>query len=90
MKFLFLTPFELEEVAEEILSKEMKEGIFCRVDYSEQEETDVLKLTIKETTKEIPVHQFIEKLNQYFGIHITDYDVFEVGDFGEGFAFMIQ
>lgn len=90
MKLLFLTAYELEEVAEKIMSNESKELIVCETGFSEEQDTDVIRVKMNESSEDIPVTGFLSRLNQYFGVDIQEYDVYEVGDFGEGFAFAIK
>jgi hypothetical protein len=87
MKLLFLTPYELEEVVEEILEKEEFESVTCQAGYSEEINTDVLTVVRANSKEDVPISSFIKRLNEHYGVHILNYDVYEVGDFGEGFAF---
>ncbi|ADO59971.1 hypothetical protein [Paenibacillus polymyxa] len=90
MKMLFLSPSELSQKLKHIIEK--REGALqrCEIGYSEALQTDVAAITYVQTTKEVPIVDFVHDLNREFEVEILSYDVIEVGDFGEGFAFMIR
>ncbi|WCK57567.1 hypothetical protein PP175_26235 (plasmid) [Aneurinibacillus sp. Ricciae_BoGa-3] len=89
MKLLFLTPTELECVIEEILEDETNELIRCQSGFSEEKDTDIVKVMGSDKSDELPIENLIPRLNRYYGVHILGYDVYEVGYFGEGFSFAI-
>lgn len=88
MKFLFLKPREFEDTVKGIFLKEGKE-VEVTVGYSEELNTDILKLSSNET-EEIPLSSVLDKVAEYHNVIIQDYDVAEVSDFGEGFIFRID
>jgi hypothetical protein len=90
MKLLFLTPSELSDAVSEIVEKENGERLECSVGFSEEMETDVVTIGKHEEGKEVPIAQFVPQLNEHFQVNIESYDVIEVGDYGEGFAFVIK
>lgn len=88
MKILFLTESELEATIENFLEK-VGNPVKCNVGFSENLDTDIIKLNKKGDNEEkiLPVSQTFSWLNEYYGVNIKNYDVCEFGDFGEGFAF---
>lgn len=89
IKFLFLSPGELEKAISKIIKKEQGKNATCRVDYSETLQTDVINIQTSSEREEVPVKDFLKALSEQFNVDIKSYDVFEVGDYGEGFAFFI-
>lgn len=88
MKIEFLTNDELNVIAEEIMEKEVPCNT-CEVVYSEAVGTDVMNVYDAEgqLAKEVTIEDFMVELGRHLGILISRYDVIEVGEFGEGFAF---
>ncbi|WPS85561.1 hypothetical protein SMD22_00440 (plasmid) [Brevibacillus halotolerans] len=88
MKMIFYSVHELNKILEEIYESE-KDIIHCEVEFSEKLDTDVVVLYREKKTPhaEITIEDVFPKISQYLDETVTSYDVFEVGDFGEGFAF---
>jgi hypothetical protein len=90
MKLLFLSPIELSQALKNIMEKRKGLSLSCEVGYSEDLHTDVASIGNDEKVEEIPIQNFVGDLNQRYNVEIVSYDVFEVGDLGEGFAFVIH
>ncbi|MBP1309226.1 hypothetical protein JOD82_002246 [Paenibacillus sp. 1182] len=90
MKMLFLSPSELSLKLKHVIEKKEGTTLDCEVGYSEKLQTDVAEITYLQMTKEVPLQHFVTDLNREFEVEILSYDVIEVGDFGEGFAFTIR
>ncbi|MFF2531315.1 hypothetical protein ACFVS2_20645 [Brevibacillus sp. NPDC058079] len=92
MKTLFLTSAELTDVLTSIATSnnEQQQTKEYRVGFSENLRTDVLHITGDGETDDVPLTNFISQLNEYYQIHIKSYDVIEVGDIGDGFAFFYK
>lgn len=87
---MFLTQNELAETLSQI-AKEIHPGHTCRgISYSEQLETDVVLIEKGDATEEIPISHFLHDLSRFFNVNILTYDVYEVGDYGEGYVFEIE
>lgn len=93
-KLMFVNPSELSETITQIVRNEKNnQNIICEVGYSEEKDTDVAVITYadgKEIVEEVPIENFFSQLNEFYHEQIVSFDVYEVGDFGEGFAFSIQ
>lgn len=89
IKLLFLVQSELEEAVSEIIKQKQGKSVKCCVDYSETFQADVVKLQSSNEQKEILIKDLLNDLSNWFDVNITSYDVFEIGDYGEGFAFFI-
>ncbi|WCF11492.1 hypothetical protein NDS46_31540 (plasmid) [Paenibacillus thiaminolyticus] len=96
MKLLFLTPVELAETLTEVLRRERNNAnVICQVGYSEEQGADVAFISYTNNTEdtkpeEVPLTNFLKHLNEFYQVCIQSYDVYEVGDEGEGFAFQIK
>lgn len=88
MKFLFLKPREFEDTVKEMLLKEGQD-VEVTAGFSEERNTDILLLKGKEV-EEIPLEQVLDRLGKHLNVVIQEYDVTEVGDFGEGYLFRID
>ncbi|WPS85298.1 hypothetical protein SMD22_01335 (plasmid) [Brevibacillus halotolerans] len=89
MKLLFLTPTELTQVLKEFIKQDERQ-LSCEIVYSEELNTDVVCITTTTKNEDIPIYEFVPQLNDRYKVNIISYDVYEVGDFGEGFAFSIS
>lgn len=90
LKIMFLTPSDLVEVLSEIVRRDDPECTCSRVGYSETLGTDVATLKKQDVFRDVPICDFLQKLNTYYGVKILSYDVYEIGDWGEGFAFILE
>lgn len=92
MKFLFLNNLELSDVLSEIKNQNQnnEQEIQCHVGYSDELDTDVLEMKLGEAVTEVPISSLFNEIGKHQNVQIESYDVIEVGDFGEGFAFMLQ
>lgn len=93
-KLMFVNPTELSETITTIVRNEKNDQhIMCEVGYSEDKHTDVALITYaggEQVVEEVPIENFFGQLNKFYNEQIVSFDVYEVGDFGEGFAFSIQ
>ncbi|MBP1308893.1 hypothetical protein JOD82_001913 [Paenibacillus sp. 1182] len=88
MKMAFFKPNKLNEMMQEIIQTK-NTSIRCEVEYSEKLETDAI-LTYAEDGRlvsEQPLSDALSAISDVLKIPVTKYDVIEVGDFGDGFAF---
>ncbi|MFF2531314.1 hypothetical protein ACFVS2_20640 [Brevibacillus sp. NPDC058079] len=90
MKLLFLTPSELTQALKEIIKQPDQTQLSCEIGYSEELDTDIVSVTTNKYKEDIPIRNFVPQLNDRYNVNILSYDVYEVGDFGEGFAFAIS
>lgn len=90
IKLLFFTPPQLTEVLSEILRQNDPGHTCCSVGFSEALGTDVATLKKEDVFEDVPISDLVHLLNTYFQVRILSYDVYEVGDWGEGFAFVIE
>ncbi|ADO59659.1 hypothetical protein [Paenibacillus polymyxa] len=88
MKMAFFRPNKLNEMMNEIFQTKNTSN-YCEVEYSEKLETDAI-LTYSEDGRlvsEQPLTDALSAISNALNIPVTKYDVIEVGDFGDGFAF---
>lgn len=83
-KLMFYKNDELANTLSHMLNLDAAD---CSVEYSENAKTDVLYVHSSE--KEMELNQLLGGLGTYTDETIIGYDVIEVGDMGEGFAFFI-
>lgn len=90
MKFEFQKKDELGDLITKIMNTETSH-IDCIVDYSEDLHEDCVEVYENGELKEtIEMKDMLEVLSKHFGEEIISYDVIEVGDLGEGFAFFFK
>lgn len=90
MKFEFLTKDQLGDTITKIMNTGTTNAEYM-VDYSEDLHEDCVEVYENgELTKTIEMKDMLEVLSKHFGEEIVRYDVIEVGDFGEGFAFFYK
>lgn len=90
MKFLFLNASELSDVLNEIKNTNKEQDVQCYVGYSDELDTDVLEMTEGDAVTEVPISSLFDEIGKHQNVQIKSYDVIEVGDHGEGFAFLIN
>ncbi|MFF2532227.1 hypothetical protein ACFVS2_25290 [Brevibacillus sp. NPDC058079] len=88
MKMAFYSIDELKKIFENMFNTD-NDAIRCEVEYSENLKADVVILYGENDAQlaEMTISDTIPQISQYIDVPITSYDVVEVGDFGEGFAF---
>lgn len=84
IKLLFLKHNELAATLSEILNVDTSHS---SIEYSEDKGTDVLRIGSK--NEEIAIDELLVLFGNHVNESIVKYDVFEVGDEGEGFAFFL-
>lgn len=86
-KLVFLKSVELTDTFSRLYA-DMGADITCMVGYSEDLEKDAVDIySVGEHLTTISVWDTLDKLSNELGLTITHYDVIEVGDEGDGFAF---
>lgn len=86
LKILFLKPHEIEEVVE----KELGVSKTCEVSFNESENKE--QILIKEDNEiqdRMSMESIFPMLGKRYNVTISKYDVYEVGYYGDGFAFSI-
>ncbi|WCF11546.1 hypothetical protein NDS46_31815 (plasmid) [Paenibacillus thiaminolyticus] len=88
MKLAFYKQKELNELLNEMINTSMESELTCRVSYSEEIQSDAVNIFVDGQFKEtIDLWDILSQISKYLNVNITHYDVIEVGDAGEGFAF---
>jgi hypothetical protein len=86
LKILFLKSHEIEEAVE----KDLKTYQTCEVSFNEAENKE--QILIKEDNEiqdKLSMESIFPILDKEYNVSISKYDVYEVGYFGDGFAFSI-
>lgn len=87
MKLAFFKPQEFETLLCELINADNTGGT-CNITYSEEMDCDVVEVYQGNVhTNTIPIHDLLPRLSEHLNISIINYDVIEVGDYGEGFVF---
>lgn len=87
MKLAFFKPQELRNLLREMMNADDTSAI-CNITFSEEMGCDVVEIyKDNNRVKTIPIQELLPKLSEHLNVSITNYDVIEVGDYGEGFAF---
>jgi hypothetical protein len=87
VKILFLNSNEIEVE----MNKVAKVGQTYEVSVDENTSKDVLLVVEdKKIIDTLPIENVFPILEKVHGVGIKSYDVYEVGDFGDGFAFSIE
>jgi hypothetical protein len=88
MKLAFFKTNELNEMMT-VLLKENNKLTRCEVEYSDKLDTDALFAYAKDgkLLSETALTDSIPVISDHLNATVTSYDVIEVGDMGEGFAF---
>lgn len=86
VKILFLKSGEVEKE----INKTARIGQTFEMSVDEVESKDILNvIENKEVTNTLPIETIFPILEKVHNVKILSYDVYEVGDHGEGFAFSI-
>lgn len=87
MKLLFLKTNEIEVE----MNKIAKVGQTYEVSVDDNTSKDVLLVVEdKKIVETLPIENVFPVLEKVHNVKIKSYDVYEVGDFGDGFAFSIE
>ena len=88
MKLAFYKTNELNELLNKVMNTENEDKSNCEIQFSEELDTEVVKVLEAGVEKEeVELWDLLKDMSRHMGIKITNYDVIEVGDRGEGFAF---
>lgn len=90
MKMLFLTRNSFEETLSEIFEKEEGTKVTCKSSFLEEEEKDVVIVKGNSFCHVFSIIDLFEKLNRHFSVSIQSYDVMDIAEFGDGYAFFIK
>lgn len=88
MKIAFYKKNELNEVLNEVMNKSSQSKVTCEVSFSDEMGGEVVLISENGVVQNtVELWDVLSDLSTHLNIEITKYDVIEVGDFGEGFAF---
>lgn len=88
MKIAFYKKNELNEVLNEVMNKSAEAKVTCEVSFCDDLESEVVLVSENGVLKEtVELWDVLSDLSAHLNVEITKYDVIEVGDFGEGYAF---
>lgn len=86
LKILFLKTHEIEEVVE----RELGISKTCEVSFNEDENKDQILIKEDNEVQDImSMESIFPILGKRYNVNISKYDVYEVGFYGDGFAFSI-
>lgn len=90
LKMCFLKTKELEGVLNKGLSNKKGVSTLCNIVVNEDISDEYVKIVHNDIVENLYLEDLFEVLEHELKIKIINYDVIEVGDYGDGFVFFLK